>query len=219
MFLFLAMEYIALPDRQDALLSKSTIRPTIFVSGSLGLIQGGKCIQTTPNSTINDDPKQDWCSNIQTSDLNKPWISYSIPGKAFSLTGFSVRNGCCYHHRCCCDPETGRDIDIRCCCDLYSFSLQGSNDNITWKTIHKVEKDKTIYDCQTKTYEFTQTSPYSYIRFHMDEERPGCPKCIQLNQIELYGKLMKSEYPYLTSYDNEEENEESISIIGKVRKI
>ena len=53
----------------------------------------------------------------------------------------------------------------------------------------------------------------------MDEEYPGCPKCIQLNQIELYGKLMKSEYPYLTSYDNEEENEESISIIGKVRKI
>ena len=128
------------------------------------------------------------------------------------LTSYSIRNGCRYYDDCCCDPNSGHSIDIACCCELYSFSLQGSNDNSTWKTLHKVEKDASFRFCQVRTYDLPQTENFRFIRFKIDEEKPNCPKCLQINQIELYGEL-------LNSYDSfeSENNEESVSIIGKVK--
>ena len=217
--LFITIAFIAFPDKKDALFAKSNKNSLITsASGSLGLYYGDqKCKQTYPNETLIEDKNIDWCSNIAPSntDGEMPWISYSFPHKSVRLTGYAVRNGCC-RYSCCCDSETGKVIDYYCCCRLYSFSLQGSNDNQTWKTIHKVEKANDFYRCAFKTFNFPQTESFNFIRFVLDEEWPGCPKCMQINQIELYGDL----YDSLYSYSNEDNypDEESISIIGKIKK-
>ena len=215
MFLLISMSYTSIPKREDALLSQSRVAPIIDASGSIGCRNSdGKCKQTFPNQTIVGDPNWDWCSNIGKSKDDHPWVSYRFPSKAMKIRGYSVRNGCCFYH-CCCDPETDEDFDLGCCCRLYSFSLQGSNNNKTWKTLHKVESDRDFYECQVKTYEFDLSEPFFYVRFVLDSPWPGCVKCLQLNQIELYGETIHTNDD---SYEGEEDNEESVSIIGKVKK-
>ena len=216
MFSLILVQFIALPDRKDALLSNSKIPPRVFSSGSLGFYaDDSQCVPTFPNYTLIPERKFDWCSNLATGN-QMPWIVYTIPSQSMKLTGFSIRNGCCDHHHCCCDTETGMDYDFRCCCDLYSFSLQGSNDNQTWKTIHSVVKDKTFHWCEYKTYEFPLTESFKYIRIYMDEEYPNCQKCLQLNQVELYGHTHETFDYNLDEQDNQ--NEESVSIIGKIKR-
>ena len=219
MFLMISVAFVAMAERTDALLynSKPEQKLNIEASGSLGLFYGdARCHPTFPNQTLISDRRYDWCSNLATPEKGNPWIQYSFHQKAMKLTGYAVRNGCCDYY-CCCDPDTGKDLDFGCCCRLYSFSLLGSNDNKTWVHLHKVEKDHSILWCQLKNYEITTSESYRFIRFMMDEERPGCPKCIQVNQIELYGQLITSPFSYL-SYEDEQENEESVSIIGKIKK-
>ena len=134
------------------------------------------------------------------------------------VSRYSVRNGCCHRYMCCCDDENGKiiDYDARCCCRLYSYSLQASNDNKTWTILHKVEKDEKFYFCETKTFELKEkSSPYTYFRFVLDEEYPHCIKCMQINQIELYGETVSSIYSSCPDNDDEDE---SISIIGRVKK-
>ena len=211
--------FVALPDSKDAILAhekKENI--VISTSGSIGLYYGGKCHKTYGNETLVSDEHSDWCSNIVTdkNDPKKnPFIQYSIKDKQIKLTKYTVRNGCC-HYYCCCDEENGKVIDYGyCCCSLYSYSLHASNDNITWTVLHKVEKDKNFDFCGAKTFALEkQTIPYKYFRFVLDEEWPDCPKCMQVNELELYGETVSSGY---LSSDNTDD-EESISIIGRVKK-
>ena len=219
MLLLVTMAFTAMPNRADALLYNSPIKPIIEVSGSLGIrTHDAKCEPTFPNQTITSDERHDWCSNLAKYKDEYPWISYSFPHRSIKVRGYSVRNGCCRgSHFCCCNPEDGKILDFDCCCELYSFSLQGSNDNRTWRTLHHVEKDNRFRHCELKTYEFSLTDSYRFIRFIMDEEKPGCPRCLQINQIELYGETISSG-SYYSYEDNEEENDETISIIGKVKR-
>ena len=203
------------PDKSDAILKNTPYKPKIDSIGSLGLFLGdSKCHQTFPNQTLIGEKKFDWCSVIPKDPQTKPWISYSYNNKAMKIHGFSVRNGCCFYY-CCCEYESGQVYDYDCCCRLYSFSLQGSNDNITWKTIHSVEKENTFYRCEYKTYEFPTTQPFSILRLVLDEPRPGYQNCMQINQIEFYGELVDS-FSSFSSF--EDDNEESVSIIGKIKK-
>ena len=217
-FLFL-VKFIAFPQRKDSILDtliKDSKQINVEASGSLGLFYHSKCQQTYPNETLYSNEVQDWCSNIAPSKEEKdnPWVQYSVPNKAFKLTGYSLRNGCCRRYCCCVDDNT--DLGY-CCCDLYSFSLHGSNDNVTWKLIHQVQKENHFYYCLFKTYELeTQTEPFRYLRLVQDEEYPGCPKCMQINQIEFYGTLI-DDY-YIHSFSEEDEGDESVSIIGKVKR-
>ena len=215
--IFLTVAFIALPDKEDALLSKpQSTSLEIEASGSLGVYRGdGHCYPTHPNNTLLSDRKTDWCSSLAKGQDDMPWIQYHYPNKAMKLKSYAVRNGCCDYY-CCCDPETGKDFDFACCCRLYSFSLLGSNDNNTWKTIHKIEKQSIIYYCEVKQFDFQMTEPFRYIRFRMDQEKPGCPKCMQINQIELYGELVDSQFSDFEYQDAE--NDESVSIIGKVKQ-
>ena len=217
MFYFIiSLSFIAFPSKNDALLynsdNKTKDNLLIESSGSIGLYHGGKCHQTYPNYTVFSNQRNDWCSNIIHENKEKPWISYHFTDKAMKLTGYSIRNGCC-HYICCCIEETGQIIDEDCCCRLFSFSLLGSNDNITWKTIHKVEKDYSFGYCQNKHFDFEQTQAFNFIRLVMDEPRPGCIKCMQINQVELYGSFVNGDY-----FDHSDEYEESVSIIGKIKK-
>ena len=75
-----------------------------------------------------------------------------------------------------------------------------------------------FYDCQSKTYNFPLTEGFIYVRLIQDESLPGCPRCIQINQIELYGTLVKSDSYFLNNID-ENDHEESVSIIGKIRRV
>ena len=131
------------------------------------------------------------------------------------ISRYSIRNGCCHYWRCC--DENDRIIyDSNCCCYLYSFSLQASNDNFTWKVLHKVEKDNDFDIFQTKTFELEEISqPYKYLRFVVDEEYPNCYKYMQINQIEFYGENVFNEY---VPYSENTDDDESISIIGRVNK-
>ena len=213
MFLLFSLGFVAFPENKAALLKNHKDIIKVDASGSLGLYYGGKCHQTFPNETFHFDEKMDWCSNIASSSDNMPWISYSLEGKSMRLKGYSVRNGCCWYDCCCTEDNTV--YDYMCCCRLYSYSIHGSNDNITWKLIHKVEKEAKFYECQYKTYDFDMTESFKYIKFVLDQERPGCPKCMQINQIELYGDVVDSRF---SSYENDD-NDESVSIIGKVRRL
>ena len=208
------MEFVAFPKKADAIFSTSIEKDKNSVvvesSGSMGLFYSGKCHQTYPNETLISDKKNEWCSNIAVSRDKMPWISYSVVNKKMKLTGYSLRNGCCWHKCCCTDDNSGNDF---CCCELYSFSLQGSNDNVTWKTIHTVEKESRFLFCEFKTYEFPKTEEFRYVRLIQVEEKPNCPICMQINQLELYGDLIDSAFGGFDA----EENDESVSIIGKVR--
>ena len=207
------LQFIAFPSRKDALLQHNNDIAYVESSGSLGLYIKNKCVLTHPNQTLVGEKTMDWCSNIAQDSSNMPWITFSLKGKSMKLNGFSLRNGCCWYY-CCCD-ETGKVIDdVYCCCELYSFSLLGSNDNITWNTIYKVEEENHFYHCLYKTYEFPMTQSYKYIRIYQDKEYPRCPKCMQLNQVEFYGETVDSLYSDY-SQDNEDE---SVSIIGKVKR-
>ena len=213
MFFISLIQFTAFPSRDDALIAQNNNTNLIVsASGSIGFYFNRKCHLTYPNATIISDKKSDWCSNIAPSRDESPWISFSFHEKQMKLRGYSVRNGCCYYS-CCCTQDKGI-IDYECCCRLYSFSLQGSNDNHTWNVIHRIEKHTTFYFCKYELYEFPETIPYKYVRLIMDEPYPGCKRCMAINQIELYGNVINSEFaePF------ESDNEESISIIGKINR-
>ena len=213
MLFFLSIAFAAFPNRNDALLSSHANTLKIDASGSLGLYHNGKCHPTYPNSTVIVAKEDDWCSNIAPSVNEKPWISYTFPGKSMKLTGYAIRNGCCYY-ACCCNPGTS-EIDYRCCCALYQYHLQGSNDNKTWKTLHSVTKeDKYFYLCEFRSYDLPLTEAFNFIRIILVDPRPDCPFCLQINQVELYGELLSSSFE--TELDDSDE--ESISIIGKVKR-
>ena len=210
---FVLMQFIVFPERKDAILKNSKDILHVDASGSLGMKKNGKCIKSFPNQTLVGDKMSDWCSNIAKSPNNKPWISYSLQGKGMRVSGYSVRSGCCAYLCCCIDDAT--DIDY-CCCELYSFSLQGSNDNRTWKIIHKVEKEKEFWNCKTMTYNFDMTESFRYIRFVQDEKKPYCSFCMALNQFELYGEIVSNDG--INYAIGDDDNEESVSIIGKINK-
>ena len=209
--------FSAFPESSDSIFAHENQREiNIATSGSLGLYYGGKCHKTYGNETLVSSEEHEWCSNI-AKDKNdpaaNPFIQYSLKGKQMIINKYTVRNGCCKYD-CCCTEGDGI-IDQFCCCTLYSFSLRASNDNLTWKTLHKVEKDKTIRFCEIKTYELNEEyGPFTYLRLVLDEEWPNCLKCMQVNQIEFYGRTVNSAYGYSENADDEE----SISIIGRVKK-
>lgn len=210
--------YTTLPEKKDAIFASRTGQVKIETSGSIGIYKYGKCQKTYGNETLVDDEYTEWCSNVAKvkNDPNyNPWIQYSLSGKQMKIKGFAVRNGCC-RYACCCEEENGKIHDYECCCFLYSYSLLASNDNKTWTLIHKVEQDRSFEFCKIKTFELKQESaPFTYFRLVLDQEYPNCPKCMQINQVELYGQVIT------TSFDNfvdGQDEEESISIIGRVKK-
>ena len=203
------MKYVAFPESSNALFKNNKVN--VEASGSLGYYDGRKCHQTYPNQTLIGDPKIEWCSNLAKDKSDKPWIQYSLENKKMSINGYSLRSGCCYYACCCADDNT--IFDDVCCCRLYSFSLQASNDNRTWKVLHKVEKKNDFGYCKIEKYEFSETEPFTYFRLVQDEEFPYCPFCMQINQVELYGRTVDSYYSQTLS----DAEDESVSIIGKVR--
>ena len=182
----------------------------ITASGSIGQYYNHTCVKTNPEQIFdNIERKTDWCSNINKTKTDNPWVSVHMNSKKMVVTGYALRAGCCYYG-CCCMEDGKR---VFCCCDLYSWSLQGSNDNLTWITLHSVQADRKFYDCANRQYDITPTGEaYKYIRIIQDQPWPGCNFCICLNKFELYGKVD------MQFYDSDADADEDVSIIGKVTK-
>jgi hypothetical protein len=210
------VKFTPFPERKDAIFANENKKLIeVKTSGSIGLYYGGKCHKTYGNNTISPEEEDEWCSNIVRDKGGNPWIAYSIKGKQMKVSKYAVRNGCC-KHVCCCDDDISITEET-CCCMLYSYSLLASNDNITWTTLHKVEKDMSFDFCGTKEFELNEVSkPFTFIKFQMDQEYPGCLICMQINQIELYGNVVSSGFTQFG--ENYDDDEESISIIGRIRR-
>lgn len=202
MFLLLINELIfPFNDKFDGLFKKTYKQniTSIECSGSISIWNRTqkKDILTKPEYAVDPDAEEyEWCSNINRTKNDHPWLLFDFRKKKFSLSGYSMKLGCC--------DEMG------CCCIIYSWSIEGSNDNKTWTKIHQLEKQKDFRDCDSRSWE-TKSTPFSYIRLIQDEPHPNCWYCIGLARIELYGIL---------SGDNIEisdvEAEDEVSIIGKV---
>ena len=216
----LVISYVKFPDSRDALLGGQKHGEVVIEnSGSLGLYYSGKCHKTYGNETITENEYTDWCSNIARGNGSQnPWIQYSLKGKMLRVNKYSIRNGCCRYYDCCCNDD-GEIVDEGCCCRLYSYSLQASNDNITWTLLHSVKKDSSFYICEVRTFDLSKSEdsrhPYRYFRLVLDEELPGCPKCMQINQFELYGEVLSSSFE---SYSDNSDEDETISIIGRIKR-
>ena len=211
------MELIAFPQRKDAIFESLHENNEVvsFSSGSIGYYKGGKCQLTSPNMTLGkDDETTDWCSNIamQGEGEGKPWIAYRVKNKKIRASGYSIRSGCCYYE-CCCIDDT-RDIDKYCCCSLLSYSLQVSDNNMTWRTIHSVENDENFWACTNRDYKFNKVEEFTYVRLILDKQRLHCENCFALNRFEIYGETINGAY----DTESEDENDESVSIIGKINK-
>lgn len=180
----------------------------VHSSGSSRQEINGTLVYTKPEYTIYPfDKKYDWCSN---SDKKPQWISFSIRNHFIKLNGYFLRAGCCYHN-CCINNE----IENGCC--LYSWSLQISNDNISWKEIHKVNKDYEMKFCNEKSYKLDKTYTARYIRIIQNEPCVKDSNCMSINRFEILGDLEKdTEFP--DKFDESFEDEEDISVIGHLSK-
>ena len=198
------------PERNDNLLKGNEKIFDISASGSIGQFRNGKCVETQPDGLFDsDDKKEDWCSNVNKSKTDKPWLGFSLKGKAIFLTGYAIRSGCCYYPCCCID---GKYID-GCCCDLYSWSLQGSHDNSTWKTLHTIDKDRTFYGCANRQYDIEAKESFEFLRIIQEQPWPGCNYCMCINKVQFYGKTVDGAY----QSTDEDDSDESISIIGRIQ--
>ena len=157
-----------------------------------------KDIPSKPEFCIDPESKTEWCSTVNKSKDDYPWLLVRLKNRKFKLSGYSVKAGCC-------------SVEDICCCRLYTWSLEGSNDNKTWVTLHKDERNMELSYCKNKTFEVKQSQYFTFFRIIQYDAEPGCWKCIQLAKIEFYGDLDGS----YSSFE-EQDLDDEISIIGRV---
>ena len=160
-------------------------------------------ILTKPESVIDPNDTLEWCSNIVREKADRPWLSVTFNNKKLSLSGYSVKSGCCDYWV------------TSCCCLLYSWSLLGSNDNKTWTLLHSQKKNKEFDVCKEKSFQVDKNGSFSMFKLVQDEPEPGCLYCMSIGRLEFYGSFGER------VFDNENddiENEEEISIIGRIKK-
>ena len=182
----------------------------IDVSGSSKQHINGSMQMTKPEYAIYPWDK-DWCSNCYKTYDEHPYITFSMKNKKFKFNGYFVRCGCCYTG-CCCDD--GYAYCVECC--LYSWSLQISDDNKTWKEIHRM-KDEEMRRCNEKTYNLDNAYEAKYVRLIQNEACPGEPPCIAINRFELLGDTINdvpSEQDNFVSFHDDDD----VSIIGHISK-
>ncbi|EAY07926.1 hypothetical protein TVAG_064740 [Trichomonas vaginalis G3] len=186
---------------------------SIDVSGSSQQDINGSMQVTKPEYSIYPwDKDYDWCSNCGKSYDEHPYISYSLKNKKLKIKGYFVRSGCCYIG-CCCE-EYG--YCAKCC--MYSWSLQISDDNKTWKEVHRVEKDYDMRRCREKTYNFDQEYECKYVRLIQNEACPGDPPCLAINKLDLLGDVIAEGVSDKEEFVSFHDDDDDVSIIGHISK-
>lgn len=203
-------------DSESTGLFQKYYKDNIFVIDASGSskqkINGTKQMTLPEYSVYPFDKKYDWCSNCIKSYSGHPWIIFSLKSGKIKFDSYFIRTGCCVDG-CCCE-DYGYCID---CC-LYSWSLQISDDNITWNDVHRVEKDTEMKRCKEKTYKFDKEYTAKFIRLYQNEHCPGRPPCISLNKIEFYGSIVDSDFNKEIEFSNDELDDDDISIIGHISR-
>lgn len=151
----------------------------------------------------------DWCSTIEKSYDNKPFIAYTLKKRKFKFNGYFIRTGCCYED-CCCIMDGYGCYD---CC-LYSWNLQISDDNKTWKDVHRVEKDDTMRRCKEKSFKLDQEYAAKYVRIIQMQPCPGFPPCMAINRFELFGEAIPEDFDFVSYHDDDDD----VSIIGHISR-
>ena len=185
------------------------------VSGSSKQYINGTKQLTKPEYAIYPwDKSYDWCSNCGRSYDEHTYITFSLTNKRFKIKGYFVRSGCCYEDGCCCEEYR---YCVRCC--LFSWSLQISDDNKTWKEVHRVDRDYEMRRCKERTYDFDKEYTAKYVRLIQNEPCPGDPPCIAINKLDLLGDVIgpdsnQIEEDFVSFHDDDDD----VSIIGHISK-
>lgn len=161
------------------------------------------------------DKKYDWCSNCFQTYEDHPWISFSMQNKKFKINGYFLRAGCCYDYGCFCD-DASYSYCVECC--LYSWSLQISDDNKTWKEVHRIEQDYSMKHCNEKTYNFDTSYTAKYVRLIQNEPCPGWPPCMAINRMDLLGEALSEEGSPEDEFISFHDDDDDVSIIGHISK-
>ena len=154
--------------------------------------------QTKPESVFDPDDKFEWCSKFNQSKTDYPWIATIFKDKTLTLSGYSIRTGCC-------DTYTY-------CCSLYSWSLLGSNDNKTWTKLHSMKKYEDFKNCKIRSFPVDKNGSFSMFKIVQEEPEPNCWYCMVISKIEFYGSFKESNNKE-TTYEDE------ISIIGRLKNV
>lgn len=200
----------------DSIFKRVYHENTVIVSANGNSQQyiNGSIQMTKPEFIIDQmDKKYDWCSKCSNIKEEKAWITFAIRNKKINLRGYYLKAACCYL-RCSCELSV---IGTRC--PLYSWSLQVSSDNITFSTVHHVEKDENMLSCAERTYDFHKSYLTKFVRLIQTDVYPGEPSTIGLNKIELFGDLIddpdfEKGINFLSDYNDDDD----VSIIGHISK-
>lgn len=185
----------------------------IDASGSSYQDINGSKQRTKPEYAIEPfDKMYDWCSNCGLTYDFHPWITFSLQNKKMRINKYFLRFGCCYEGCCC--AEYGYCVD---CC-MYSWSLQISDDNKTWKEIHRVEKDYDTRNCNEKTYKLDDEYTGKYLRIIQNEPCPGSPPCIAINKIDFFGDVLNENDMIENDFVSFHDDDDDVSIIGHISK-
>ncbi|EAY21072.1 hypothetical protein TVAG_173300 [Trichomonas vaginalis G3] len=186
----------------------------ISASGSSKQYINGSIQLTKPEYAIDPiDKSYDWCSNCGRSSTDFPWIIFSLEKAKIKLEKYYLRAGCCYDG-CCCEDLS---YCVRCC--LYSWALQISNDNKTWKDVHKVDKDESMEYCAEKTYQLSETYTAKYFSIIQTEACPGEPPCLCLNKVEFFGDIIADDgIGEIDDFVSYHDDDDDVSIIGHISK-
>lgn len=156
-------------------------------------------VLSKPENCVDPDSKLEWCSTYDYSNRLIPFLQMNFKDSV-RISGYSMKLGCCY--------------TSWCCCRIYSWKLEGSNDNSTWEVIHSEEKQKDFKECNERSFEVKSPKFFRMIKLTQTEAYPSCPSCIGLAKFELYGDLDDSNYQL---FIDRPEIEDEVSIIGKVK--
>lgn len=165
------------------------------------------------------DKNYDWCSNCGRTKKEYPFITFSLQDRRMIFDRYFIRCGCCYKSDCCCDTDY-YDYCVDCC--LYSWALQISDDNVEWKEVHRVEKERGMRRCNEKSYKLDKSYNAKYVKLVQIQPCLGYPPCMSINRIDFYGDIIGGDDLH-QQIEGEDfipvrDDDEDVSIIGHISK-
>lgn len=125
---------------------------------------------------LNPSSEHKWCSKHDINKPGKPWIRIIFKNNTrILLKGYSIKFGCC-----------NKDA---CCCKIFSWLLEGSNDNFIWTKLHVIEKNDEFIKCGERTFEIFNFEFYKYFRIRDSDFYQKCATCISILKLEFYGDV------------------------------
>ena len=175
---------------------------SVSASGSYYVYSQAKMsdVESKPENCVDPNAELEWCSNYDHKKEMKPWLLLTFNKSKVKLDGYSLGSGCCVYSTCC--------------CKMYTWQLQGSNDNETWDILHNDKNNNEFGFCLNKEFKIESNKWYKMIKLIQLDAENNCPTCISLRKIELFGEIESDE-----AWQNvEDADENEVSIIGKVKK-